>query len=543
MSDITNQATANNVNALIAALQQTTRDTEIIISQGRSDVIAVVSTTGAVKFYETYAQAVANLGAIPNDALVEIMRDESRANARTRYFKRAAGALEFAVNLDELRAELAASDGLSKVGGLNTFMQYPSRNILGYGRNWFDIEVPATSDFIDNVFSVQNKSTNGSIYGNAAFAFLDRAGIERGAMGYSRNQAIQPGGYYPNTLYLEIGNPFTTDAQVTHLRCINTIKEGGPFWGGAGRSYFPIEVRADTGDITLDAGSTGGGRVHVKGGPLVTDDIAIGDLSIPGVYSLSNAMSTTAVRFRERRAADQYAITTNMANDVGGISAQDNPSLTSWQLSMGGGLNEFSIGITPAGSNATAANVKRFIVKGNGRVMVGQEESGAGYDGLMAITGQNGWSALSLRSTTALPAQVVYNSMTTGNNQLVAFGTEASYVNRGSITFNRAGGLIAYNTTSDYRAKDILSDFSESGAVIDRLAVYLGQMKGATQARPMFIAHEVQEVASYAVTGEKDAVDEKGNPVLQVMDASALIPLLFAEVKSLRGRVAKLESA
>ena len=135
-----------------------------------------------------------------------------------------------------------------------------------------------------------------------------------------------------------------------------------------------------------------------------------------------------------------------------------------------------------------------------------------------------------------------WNSATSGNNGFIEFGTEGSYTARGSITYNRAGGLVAYNVTSDYRAKDILGPVQNSGATIDALKVYEGQMKGATQSRPMLVAHEAQEHAPYAVTGEKDAVNEDGTPKHQQMDVSALVPLLLAELQSLRKRVAELES-
>jgi hypothetical protein len=129
------------------------------------------------------------------------------------------------------------------------------------------------------------------------------------------------------------------------------------------------------------------------------------------------------------------------------------------------------------------------------------------------------------------------NSATTGNNVFIAFYTDAT-VARGSITYNRAGGLVSYGTTSDYRAKDISGPVTNSGALIDSVPVYMGKMKGATQERPMFIAHETP---AYAHMGEKDAVDANGNPVYQQMDASALIPVMWAEIQSLRARVAQLE--
>ena len=126
------------------------------------------------------------------------------------------------------------------------------------------------------------------------------------------------------------------------------------------------------------------------------------------------------------------------------------------------------------------------------------------------------------------------NSATSGNNVFIQFYTDAT-VSRGSITYNRAGGLVVYNTTSDYRAKDISGPVTNSGALIDSVPVYMGKMKWAEQERPMFIAHEVP---AYAHTGEKDAVDADGNPVYQQMDASALIPVMWAEIQSLRKRLA-----
>ena len=137
---------------------------------------------------------------------------------------------------------------------------------------------------------------------------------------------------------------------------------------------------------------------------------------------------------------------------------------------------------------------------------------------------------------------IAWNADTAGDNNFVQFFTEAALTTRGSISYNRAGGLVAYNTTSDYRAKDIIGPVSSSGSLIDSLKVYVGKMKGATIERPMLIAHEAQEVAPYAVTGTKDEVDADGNPKYQQMDVSSFVPLLIAEIQSLRTRVQTLEA-
>jgi hypothetical protein len=59
---------------------------------------------------------------------------------------------------------------------------------------------------------------------------------------------------------------------------------------------------------------------------------------------------------------------------------------------------------------------------------------------------------------------------------------------------------------------------------------------------PFVLAHELQEAVPYAVDGEKDAVNEDGTNKLQMVGYTSLIPLMLAEIKSLRARVAALES-
>jgi hypothetical protein len=179
----------------------------------------------------------------------------------------------------------------------------------------------------------------------------------------------------------------------------------------------------------------------------------------------------------------------------------------------------------------------RGIFDGSGNFAIGSTSNTDGRIKVDATTGTSIVTAVWAKNSAGSSAgtYVAWNAATTGNNLLMDFYTEASPSLRGSISFNRGAGVIAYNVTSDYRSKDINGPVVNSGALIDSVPVYMGKMKGATQERPMFIAHETP---SYAHTGEKDAVDENGNPVYQQMDASALIPVMWAEIQSLRKRLA-----
>jgi hypothetical protein len=203
-------------------------------------------------------------------------------------------------------------------------------------------------------------------------------------------------------------------------------------------------------------------------------------------------------------------------------------------------LGEQNCGILGDSATASAANMDFYT--GNAQRM----RLTSGGDLLVGTTSQFLTEKLSINTGTTVgigikttggannSTSINWNATTTGDASFIGFATETSLTIRGSITYNRAGGLTAYNTTSDYRAKDISGPVTGSGALIDSIPVYMGKMKGATQERPMFIAHETP---AYAHTGEKDAIDENGNPKYQQMDASALIPVMWAEIQSLRQRL------
>jgi hypothetical protein len=178
-------------------------------------------------------------------------------------------------------------------------------------------------------------------------------------------------------------------------------------------------------------------------------------------------------------------------------------------------------------------NTERARINSSGNLLVGTTSELIGTSRKLSVDATN--NAATFKGSTAGSEVInVWNAATSGDNVFIDFDTETSVTSRGGISYNRTGGLIVYATTSDYRAKDIIGPVIDSGALIDSVPVYMGKMHGATQERPMFIAHETP---AYAHTGEKDAVDADGNPVYQQMDASALIPVMWAEIQSLRQRL------
>jgi hypothetical protein len=51
-----------------------------------------------------------------------------------------------------------------------------------------------------------------------------------------------------------------------------------------------------------------------------------------------------------------------------------------------------------------------------------------------------------------------WNASTTGDSKFIEFATEGSYTARGSVDYNRAGGLTRFNTTSDKTLKTLIGD-------------------------------------------------------------------------------------
>jgi hypothetical protein len=136
------------------------------------------------------------------------------------------------------------------------------------------------------------------------------------------------------------------------------------------------------------------------------------------------------------------------------------------------------------------------------------------------------------------------------NGTLIQFFHAGDGSQIGSIT-NSGGTATAYNTSSDYRLKENVNPVSDGITRLQQLKPSrFNFISDPDTVIDGFLAHEVQAVVPECVTGEKDAVDDEGNPVYQGIDQSKLVPLLTAalqeaigEIESLKARVVALESA
>jgi hypothetical protein len=110
----------------------------------------------------------------------------------------------------------------------------------------------------------------------------------------------------------------------------------------------------------------------------------------------------------------------------------------------------------------------------------------------------------------------------------------------GSIT--TSGSATAYNTSSDYRLKENVVALTGAADRLKQLPVHrFNFISDPSQTVDGFLAHEAQAVVPECATGEKDAVDDEGNPVYQGIDQSKLVPLLTAALQEALAKIEDLE--
>jgi hypothetical protein len=107
-------------------------------------------------------------------------------------------------------------------------------------------------------------------------------------------------------------------------------------------------------------------------------------------------------------------------------------------------------------------------------------------------------------------------------------------------TIATSGSATAYNTSSDYRLKENVTPVSDGITRLQQLKPSrFNFIVDPDKTVDGFLAHEVQTIVPEAITGEKDAVDDEGNPIYQGIDQSKLVPLLTA---ALQEAIAKIET-
>lgn len=449
-------------------------------------------------------------------------------------------------------------EGNEFIGGTASLLGYPGTNVLDVAvRNNTFVDVQGAAAYAVSVFTGSRITFDGNIFKDCGAP----SGAARGAIEFNtgttsyvdiiNNVFTSPGGSFTQQAVRKAGHVFTANTnrfigntliagtnQFEATTVLNNIPTGTtntiPSLGvGTNPTTYQFELVADTGKngVLITSGSANPQLVATDGTVIQAAGYCIGTFALFGTLS-NHPVGILVNNIPRLEISATYSTFFNVLSMPAGSASA--PAVTR--------TGDVDTGIFfPAADTfgITTAGLERVRVDVNGNLMVGTTTSN-GRLTVEATGSSDGMRVINTQDNAF--TQVVWNKATTGNNSFAAFCTEGTITTRGSITYNRGGAVVAYNTTSDYRSKDIYGPLDDSGATIDSLKVYRGKMKEGTIERPMLIAHEAQEVVPYAVTGEKDAEDHEGNPQYQQMDHQILVPLLIAELQSVRARLAALEA-
>jgi hypothetical protein len=183
---------------------------------------------------------------------------------------------------------------------------------------------------------------------------------------------------------------------------------------------------------------------------------------------------------------------------------------------------------------------ERARIDSSGRLLVGTSStSGFVTDGGKFYI-RNSGECMAIYNDTGTGWNMRHNATSNGGTfYFISFAAAGTGV--GGITSNST--TTTYGTTSDYRLKENIEPITDS---VDRLK-QLNPCKFNFIAAPErtvdgFLAHEVQTHVPESVVGEKDAVDQSGEPVYQNIDQSKLVPLLTAALQEAIGEIESLKA-
>ena len=128
----------------------------------------------------------------------------------------------------------------------------------------------------------------------------------------------------------------------------------------------------------------------------------------------------------------------------------------------------------------------------------------------------------------------------TDNGDVILFRRSGSGVGSISVTTSST----SYNTSSDHRLKENVTDMTGAIARVKQLAPKRFNFIADTDDTTVdgFLAHEAQAVVPEAVTGTHNEVDDNGDAVMQGIDQSKLVPLLTGALQEAIAKIETLET-
>jgi hypothetical protein len=234
----------------------------------------------------------------------------------------------------------------------------------------------------------------------------------------------------------------------------------------------------------------------------------------------------------------------------GGSSQGDGADDGFLRLSAGGGSNsntQASIdlsgysNVSDMGSNILmrTAGIERLRINANGFVGIGTTSPSRK---LHIQTDDN--TSVYIESTTSdNNGMILMNANTNLNwttNYHEYFIFQKQSANLGYIGTSLNGTEMLYTTVSDYRLKNDLRNFKGLD-LINKIKIYDFAWKSTGSRMHGVMAHELQEVIPYAVSGFKDDTNSDGSPKIQAVDYGKLTPVLVKAIQEQEQKINQLK--
>ena len=196
--------------------------------------------------------------------------------------------------------------------------------------------------------------------------------------------------------------------------------------------------------------------------------------------------------------------------------------------------------LTVSGYDAIAfgtSQAERARIDSSGNLLVGTTSSSFGEKlSVQSTASGTNIAYLNYTYTDDRSNTVIQHSRATGaTSATMILFRNASSSQVGLIS--STGSATTYTTSSDYRLKENIQPMTGALATVAQLNPVTYTWKDGGFVGQGFIAHELQEVVPDAVVGEKNAVDEDGNPKYQGIDTSFLVATLTAAIQELKALV------